>query len=283
MIGLYYRENNERSLSALKKLKELLSGGGLKYRDVFDVSSATENSDDYSDIDLLIVFGGDGSVLKAAKIALDRFPVVAINTGNVGFLTSYEEHDLKKLVADIKEGNINYSQRRFMLVSCNGNRYYALNDAVIMKDHSVDNACECIKLYFSIDGERVDTYVADGLILSTPTGSTAYALSAGAPIVTPKVNAFVAAPICAHTLHSRPIVFNSESVSEITVAKGSKDCALYVDGTLAERVAASGKVVVERGDKSVRICDFAEKFFDKLSEKLTIWSMGETTGDKSGK
>lgn len=272
MIGFYYRDNNERSIRASKRLKELFVGSGFDYRDL-DENSTT--ADDCSDIDLIIVFGGDGSVLRATKIALDRFPIIAINTGNVGFLTSYEEADLETLVDDFKNGRIKYSARRFMKVRCNGNDYYALNDAVVVKNYGIDSASECIKLHFTIDGEQVDTYVADGLIISTPTGSTAYALSAGAPIVTPRVDALVAAPICAHSLHSRPIVFSSYAKPVITVDRGSKECVLYVDGALVERIPCGGSVEIERGDKSVKICDFAEKFFEKLSLKLNKWSTKE--------
>ena len=162
-----------------------------------------------------------------------------------------------------------------MKVKCNDKYFYALNDAVVMKDYSIDNASECVKLHFSIDGERVDTYVADGLIISTPTGSTAYALSAGAPIMTPRVDALVAAPICAHSLHSRPIVFASFAKPVITVDNGSRECALYIDGVMVERVACGASVEIVESDKSVKICDFAEKFFKKLSLKLNKWSMKE--------
>lgn len=277
MIGFYYRESNARSIKASDKLKELLRTSGLDFR---DVSAENARFKDCSDIDLMIVFGGDGSVLRAAKIALDKFPIIAINTGNVGFLTSYEEQDLETLVNDIKTDGIRFSERRLMKVKCNGNSFYALNDAVVVKNYSLDNASECVKIRFSIDGEHVDTYVADGLIISTPTGSTAYALSAGAPIVTPSVDAFLAAPICAHTLHSRPIVFAANSKPVITVCENSKECALYVDGMFAEKIACGSSVEIERGDKCVRICDFADKFFNKLSLKLNIWSTSD--GSKKG-
>ncbi|MBO7369046.1 MAG: NAD(+)/NADH kinase [Clostridia bacterium] len=272
MIGFFFRENNARSIKAVEELKKLFDEVGYTYRDIFD----DDNFDkDCSDIELFIVFGGDGSVLRATKLALDKIPIIAINTGNLGFLTSYEEGELKRLVEDIKSGSVKYSNRRLMKIICNGNVYYALNDAVIVKNYAIDSASECVKLHFYIDNEHVDTYVADGLIISTPTGSTAYALSAGAPIVTPRVDALVAAPICAHSLHSRPIVFASFARPEIIVDKNTKECALYVDGAITERIPCGGNVVIEKGDISVKICDFAEKFFEKLSQKLNIWSTSD--------
>ena len=274
MIGFYFRESNERSTAALEKLKKLIAATGMEFCDLIEDKCTAK---DCENVDLLIVFGGDGSVLRAVKLALDKIPVIAINTGNVGFLTSYEESDLETLVNDIVNDNIRYSTRRLMKVICNGNVYYALNDAVVVKDYSHDTASECIKLHFSIDGEHVDSYVADGLIVSTPTGSTAYALSAGAPIITPRVDALVAAPICAHTLHSRPIVFASFAKPKITVDRNFKPCVLYVDGALVEKVDQGESVYIEKGDISVKICDFAEKFFEKLSRKLNKWSTSDTT------
>ena len=272
MIGLYFNENNKRSVEAVKKLKKLFDGVGVDHVDLLE---GTVSEKECESVDLFVVFGGDGSVLRATKLALDKIPIIAINTGNVGFLTSYEESDLNKLVDDILAGKVKYSLRRLMTVNCNGNRYYALNDAVVMKNYSVDTANECVKLHFFIDNERVDTYVADGLIISTPTGSTAYALSAGAPIVTPRVDAFLAAPICAHSLHSRPIVFASFASPEIVVDENSKECALYIDGAMVERIERGGSVTIEKGEISVRICDFAENFFKKLSQKLNIWSTSD--------
>lgn len=269
MIGLYFRKDNIRSVNAVEKLEKLFFEKGLKFVELYEGSVTAK---DCGSVDLFVVFGGDGSVLRATKLALDKIPIIAINTGNVGFLTSYEECDLDRLVDDIEAEKVKYSMRRLMKVVCNGNSYYALNDAVVIKDYSADAASECVRLHFYIDNEHVDTYVADGLIISTPTGSTAYALSAGAPIVTPRVDAFLAAPICAHSLHSRPIVFASSASPEIVVDKGSRECALYVDGMMVEKVGRGGSVVIERGDISVKICDFAENFFNKLSQKLNIWS-----------
>ena len=280
MIGLYYRQNNSRSIHAVNELKKIFDKKGIAYCELNE-DSVTEK--DCKNVDLFVVFGGDGSVLRATKLALNVIPIIAINTGNVGFLTSYEDSELNRLVDDISADRVKYSMRRLMKVVCNGRSYYALNDAVVVKNHSIDTASECVKLHFYIDDEHVDTYVADGLIISTPTGSTAYALSAGAPIVTPQVDAFVAAPICAHSLHSRPIVFASSSKPEIIVDDSAKECALYVDGAMVERVGRGGSVLIEQGDISVKICDFAENFFNKLSQKLNIWSTSDKPQGRKGK
>ena len=272
MIGFYFRENNARSVAASEKLKTALKGEGLFYCDLDDASVIEDGK-----IDLLIVFGGDGSVLRACKLAVDKIPIVAINTGNVGFLTSYEESEMKLLVNDIKSGNLKFSKRRLMKIEYGGETYYALNDLTVTKNYEYDsNASECVKVILRIDGELVDTYVADGLVVATPTGSTAYALSAGGPIMTPKLDAFVATPICAHSLHSRPIVFPSSSKTSVTVSESTKRCVLYGDGSKACTVPPGETINVSISDKYVNICDFALNFFKKLSMKLNKWSTTET-------
>ena len=276
MIGFFFRESNERSVKASEKLKKMLAACGLGYRDLKEEFCAADN---YADIELLIVFGGDGSVLRASKIALDRIPIVAINTGNVGFLTSYEENDLKTLVDDIVNKNLKFSKRKFMKVTLGDKVFYALNDMTITKNYRIDEASECIKLHFKIDGEFVDTYVSDGLVIATPTGSTAYALSAGGPIMTPKVSAMVATPICAHSLHSRPIVFSDMAKASVTVHKNTKECLLYIDGASVAAMPCGETVYIEQSDICVNICEFAQNFFTKLSTKLNIWSTTDGTGE----
>lgn len=268
MIGFYFRESNARSQVCQAKLKGLLDERKIEYRDIVDESTFCS----CDDIDLLIVFGGDGSVLRASKIGCGEKPIVAINTGNVGFLTSYEEDNIEQLVEDIVNHKLTFIKRRFMQVECDNITYYALNDAVIAKNYAKDPISECIKLSLKINDELVDKYVADGLILSTPTGSTAYAISAGGPIMAPNVNAFVAAPICAHSLHSRPIVYSADCTAVVKILPESKECALYIDGKLEHNILPNTHVKFNNSDKFVKICDNHGKFFSRLSEKLIKWT-----------
>ena len=268
MIGFYFRESNARSYACHDRLKKLLDKSKIEYRNILE----PHPSDNYDDIDLLIVFGGDGSVLRASKIANGEKPIIAINTGNVGFLTSYEEDNLEKLVDDIIANNLTFVERNFMQIEYGDKTFYALNDAVITKNYVKDPLSQCVYLSLYIDDEFVDKYVADGLILSTPTGSTAYAISAGGPIMAPNVKAFVAAPICAHSLHSRPIVYSTDCVATVKVLSQSKECALFIDGVLEQDIAPNTKIVFKKSDKRVRICDNSGKFFTRLTEKLIKWT-----------
>ena len=276
MIGFYFREGNVKSKDASEKLKKLFAAEGVAYRDVDEFTPAAERSQ----LSLLVVFGGDGSVLQAAKIALSDIPIVAINTGNVGFLTSYEESELHNLVGDYKRGALNFSKRRLLKITCGKNEYYALNDVAVLKNYQADSASECVKLKFYIDGQFVDAFVADGLVVSTPTGSTAYALSAGGPIMPPNVKALVCAPICAHSLHSRPIVFAEDSTAVVKVDKTSKECSLFIDGAIACRVPSGESFNVECSDQSVSICETKQNFFKKLLTKLNKWTSVELAVSK---
>lgn len=267
-VGVFYSESNAQSVRSARKLKRILTENKI---DFVDLEEGAENSATVK-MDLIVVFGGDGSVLKAVQIALDKTPLVAINTGNVGFLTSFERDELDVLVKAIKNKALNFTKRKLLAVSVGESVYYALNDAVIMKNYQNHLQSGCVRLELKVDDAFVDKYVADGLIFSTPTGSTAYALSAGGPIVTPDISAVVAAPICAHSLHSRPIVLSPKSLAKTTVLDSSEECALYVDGVFKAAVSSGGTVGVQLSEKAVKICESGENFFDKLNKKIVSWS-----------
>jgi NAD+ kinase len=268
-LGIFYREDNEQSVKNIKKFKQLLLCEKLEF---VDLEESICDDESLEGVTLIVVFGGDGCVLSAAKHALDRIPLVAINTGTVGFLSSFEKEDLETIISAIKNQTLEFTERRLLAAEIDGKCYFALNDAVIMKDFKNDNYSCCIKLNLTIDGKKVDKYLADGLILSTATGSTAYALSAGAPILTPDLEAVVVAPICPHSLESRPIVFAPKSVAEVTIDDSSRDCALYLDGKLERTLSKNEKIKIFLSKKSIKICDNCNNFFEKLSKKISSWS-----------
>lgn len=268
-LGIFYNQSNNQSIKACSLLKELLVKSDIDYCDILDGSNAVLDKS----LDLMVVFGGDGSVLRACQLVLDSIPLVAINTGTVGFLTSYEAGELNKLVTDIKNNSLNFSVRELIKVDSKGQTYYALNDAVIVKNYIADHHNGCVKLQLKIDDMFVDRYIADGLIFSTPTGSTAYALSAGGPIITPNLKALTVTPICAHSLHSRPIVYSENSIAMVEVVADSNEGALFIDGEFKTALCGKDKVTISLAEKSVRICDNSDNFFSKLTQKITMWSL----------
>ncbi|HBK02623.1 MAG TPA: hypothetical protein DDY77_06310 [Clostridiales bacterium] len=276
MIGVYLGKNDKETFSAAEKLiSALISSGFTVEKKLSDESSRFSES-----LEFIIVFGGDGSVLKAITLSNDKTPVVAINTGNLGFLTSYNGDETEKLIADVKNNNLKFSKRALIDVITKDGTFSALNDAFVLKDFNADKAGGCVRLSLRVGGEYVDGYVADGLIVSTPTGSTAYALSAGGPVITPTLKCLEAVPVCAHSLHARPIVFPASEEVKITVDELSKPCAVYADGALISSLNAGESVIIKESGKTADICFANDKFFDKLNKKLNYWS---TTGEDDGK
>lgn len=271
MIGLYNKKGDNRSETCLKEFEGLLKSENIRF------VSLTGEEDDavISSLKYIVVFGGDGTVLRAAKFARDKIPLIAVNSGTLGFLTSYEYVDSKRLVSDILNGNLSFAEREFLKVSALGKDFLALNDAVVLKNRKTDDYDQCVKLNFSIDCECVDGYIGDGLIISTPTGSTAYAISAGGPIILPSMSACVAAPICAHSLRSRPIVYPMDSVAEIKITELSPSCVLYVDGKKEAELSAGETVKITRSNKFAKICNNGGGFFSRLSDKLNKWSIND--------
>ncbi len=182
--------------------------------------------------DLLIVLGGDGTLLSAARLAADRnVPILAVNLGGLGFLTTVSQDEIYSILEEIFSGKHRVSERVMLEAEIvrDGTvirRQIALNDAVLNKAA----LARIMDLELRVDGEYVTTYKADGLILSTPTGSTAYSLAAGGPIVYPTVEAFVVTPICPHTLTNRPLVIPDSATMEIDFKAEDEAVFLTLDG-----------------------------------------------------
>ncbi len=221
--------------------------------------------------DLVIVLGGDGTLLSAARaIGGSEIPIFAVNLGGLGFLTAITVDDIYSQLEKVLKGDFTVARRR--MLHCEHRRgdqvlgrYDALNDVVLTKFE----IARMIDLGVQIDGHFVCVYRADGLIIATPTGSTAYSLSAGGPIVFPTVRAIVITPISPHTLTNRPVVL--DDASEIKVANLSDDSATYltIDGQIGELLRRGDMVICRRSEKSVSLIRPPEMtFFDVLREKL---------------
>ncbi|HVH18157.1 MAG TPA: NAD(+)/NADH kinase [Myxococcota bacterium] len=207
-------------------------------------------------LDLVVVLGGDGTLLAAARSLGDRaVPILGVNLGSLGFLTETSSGELYRALEDVFAGRYRIEQRmRLDVTALRGDRtlghFLALNDAVIGKTA----LSRMIDLETLADGSPVTTYHADGLIASTPTGSSAYSLSAGGPLLLPEFEAIVLTPICPHTLTQRPLVLPETSQVEIRVhaARGG-DVHLTVDGQVGHALAEGDRVRVRRAEHPVRM------------------------------
>ncbi len=221
--------------------------------------------------DLYVVIGGDGTLLMVARsIAARPRPILGVNLGGLGFLTETGPGEMEGTLEEILTGRWHLDRRSGLEVSVvRGGRtimrQMTLNDAVINKSA----LARIIEIGLSIDRERVTDYKSDGLIISTPTGSTAYSLSAGGPIVHPKLKAFLITPICPHTLSMRPLVVPDDSLAELTLRTGESAVYLTLDGQVGHPLKAKDRVRVRRSRRPIlMIRSRRTSYFEVLRHKL---------------
>jgi len=221
--------------------------------------------------DLCVVVGGDGTLLSAARLMGEhQVPILAINYGGLGFLTEVTREEMYQVLEDVLAGKTVMNTRMMMDVAVHRDNtfvesYQALNDVVIHKG----TLARIIELDATVDGQYVCKFRSDGLILATPTGSTAYNVSAGGPIVYPTMGAIIMTPIASHTLTNRPLVLPPESRVEIALRSVPDEVYVTVDGQVGAKLALGDQLTVRRSDRCVQLITPAGKgFFDVLREKL---------------
>ncbi len=218
-------------------------------------------------VDLMIVLGGDGTLLSIAHLAAQRdVPVLGINLGRLGFLTEVPVDEMYLTLDAFLEGNEEIvSPRRLLEARTKGQVYYCLNDVVINKGA----LARMIQIAIWIDEKEIATLKADGLIISTPTGSTAYSLSAGGPIIQPYIAAIILAPICPHTLTFRPMVISSDSRVKFKLLTSGEEVYLTLDGQRGALLAKNDVVEVQRAPFELRLISSPKRnYFELLQEKL---------------
>jgi NAD+ kinase len=227
--------------------------------------------------DLLITFGGDGTLLSVARHAPDHVPVVGVNMGTLGFLTEIRVEEFPAVLERVLEGHYYVEPRVTFSVSVSGpdrdssKRYRVLNDVAINKSA----VARIIEMRVSVAGLFVSTFRGDGLIVATPTGSTAYNLSAGGPIIYPTMGAVVITPICPHMLTNRPLVLPDELDIEISlITTDARDIFLTLDGQEGFELSERDRVCVRKSEERVLLVQSPDKnYFDVLRNKLK-WGEG---------
>lgn len=236
-------------------------------------------------LDCLLTLGGDGTLLRGARQAGPRgIPVLGCNIGRLGFLTSAPLSELERALERLAAGEYREEERATLSVSVEradgrpagddgpggepadrGSEFYALNDAVVHKS----GFARLITLRVWVDDEEVGQYSADGIVLATATGSTAYSLSAGGPVLVPDMDAVVATPISPHTLAVRPVVVPADSDITVEVRPRSEDTILTIDGQSGVELAVGDRVEARRSPDPVRLVQFpGQSFFSVLRRKL---------------
>jgi NAD+ kinase len=224
-----------------------------------------------ADIDLVIVAGGDGTLLSVARSAGPLgLPILGVNLGSMGFLTELQPDELMPGLESVLEGRFTIEKRQMLRVrplrqGRPQSEHALLNDAVIAKSA----LARMITIGVRVDGEDVATYTADGLIIATPTGSTAYNLSAGGPILDHRVSAFVIAPICPHAMTNRPLVVPGSVEIEVVLRSASEAVYLTLDGQIGLPLENDDSVSIDRHPQPVRLVRVAGRgFFEVLRRKL---------------
>jgi NAD+ kinase len=223
--------------------------------------------------DLLLVLGGDGTLLAAARVAAPRgIPILPINMGSLGFLTSFMLEELYPALEDILAGRLTISERVMLHAELERSgkildKQTVLNEVVINKGA----LARMIELELSIDQDFVCRYRADGLIVASPTGSTAYSLSAGGPIVHPSVESFIITPICPHTLSDRPVVIGDTSIIEVNLTAGTESVFLTLDGQKGIPLQATDRVRVSRARQLLKLIQTPNKSYFKILRNKLKW------------
>lgn len=218
-------------------------------------------------VDLVVVLGGDGTLLSVAHLAAQKdVPVLGVNLGKLGFLTEVPLAEMYLTIDSFLEGNEEIISPRGMLeASIRGKTYTCLNDVVINKGA----LARMIQCTIWIEEKEIARLRADGLIIATPTGSTAYSLAAGGPIIQPYIPAIIMAPICPHTLSFRPMVISSALTIKVQLLTGGEEVCLTLDGQRGNPLVRDDVVRVRRSDFVLRLISSPKRnYFDLVKEKL---------------
>jgi NAD+ kinase len=237
---------------------------------VLDVVDTVDRSELPARVDLVVVLGGDGTLLSVTRGAIEGTPILGINMGTLGFLTEHPAEDLMPMLHAALEGRAKKVRRERLLVTVESPgrepvTHRVLNDAVINKSA----LARMLDLSVHVNEALVSRFRADGLIIATPTGSTAYNLSAGGPILYPNLEVIVVTPICPHTLTNRPLVLSLDSKVEMRLEKDSEEVWLTLDGQQGFPLSTEDRVRIERcPDPVYLLSDRDRSYFQILHRKL---------------
>lgn len=276
-INLAKDKSNENAIKVKEKLIEYFGNIEITMLNSYNVINYEFNTP----LDLIIVLGGDGTILSVARGINGKLevPILGINIGNLGFLSSIELSDIDIAFKKLKA--LEYSvQERILLTSnipeeVNRGKLLALNDIVISRG----NLSRMIKFQIFIDGKRYYTFKGDGLIVATPTGSTAYSFSAGGPFIYPTVDAIILTPICAHTYGVEPIVLNSNSKIEIKVENNKEEFNVIFDGQNSVKYREEATIFVQKAEEHANIILFDDYDYFKVLRAKIINNWKDCEGD----
>ena len=263
-VLIYYNKEKDVNGACKTKLIECLKYNDIEYQILQDDMLSYDMI-----ADALFVIGGDGTILYIVEFALkNNIPIIGINVGKLGFLCEFEKSCIEDAVIEFKNANLIKDERSVLSIKYKGKNYFALNELYIQKfyDPSVGNGLAGLQI--EINDEIVSKFSGDGVMICTPTGSTAYSFSYGAPILVPHADVFTMIPIASHSFNQRPVIYSSDSDCKITSLKGVK-VGVFIDGELVNYINKNDVLQIEGYDKKLLFLRNKNySFFRKLSNKL---------------
>ncbi|MBN1495805.1 MAG: NAD(+)/NADH kinase [Spirochaetes bacterium] len=279
-VSINFRPDDESCLPLLRQLIDFLNVEGVTILlPQYDIirndecyALAVPHDQFVNSPELIIVIGGDGTVLRTSRLFCGTgTPIFGINRGRLGFLTEFNPDEYPHHLKRVLEGNFNSMERLVLeaILIRDGGEVMSLcflNDAVIHKG----SISRPIRLEMKIDGNFLSTYTGDGLIISTPTGSTAYSLSAGGPIITPtEAKIFLLNPICPHSLAMRPMIVPASSDFSVRIISDFSNLLLTIDGQEVITIGGNDEVCIRQSNRNIRLITHPEKnYYSILREKL---------------
>lgn len=277
-VGIHWNSSKPTGLDFARNLVDILLR--RKVRVTVNLSLAIAigrpelNVDDFQNCQLLIVLGGDGTILSAMDRAIPNdIPVLGINLGRLGFLTELETSNFDESVIDrVLAGDFIIDERMTMQIEGHDNdKVFALNEIVIARSTP---SVRVLSLEYEADGTLVDRISGDGLIVATATGSTAYSLSAGGPVVLPGLDCFLLTPVCPHTLNARPVVVSSALKITVRMVDDRGGAQAVLDGRKIIPLSQGNQgITISKSDRTVKFVRLQEKnYFGLLRSKLSEWT-----------
>lgn len=223
--------------------------------------------------DMVMTFGGDGTLLATTRVLMGSdVPIMGINVGKLGFLAEFPTSELDAAIIDVLKGNYRIVDRTTLEVHVGDAVHYALNDVLI--ERSAEAKMTGVRAF--VNDHHVADYRADGVIVCTPTGSTAYSLAAGGPIIAPSAQVICVTPIAPHTLTLRPLIVNDGSEIRCTLMEGQREAHVVADGQILHTLRSNESVVIRKSEHLVKLVKRADStYYDLLREKL-LWSADPT-------
>ena len=274
-VGVLWNSSKPEGLDTARRVLSVLKSKGVSYsvdENLSDTFGEREHMDriSFSDCEMLIVLGGDGTILRALDYAIPGdLPILGVNIGRLGFLCEVERDDVEEDLCRVLDGGYAVDERMTMCIEgFDEQRFFALNEVVI--DRSTPEV-RILSLEYAANGTTVNHISGDGLIVATATGSTAYSLSAGGPILAPGLDCFVLTPICPHMLNVRPVVLSASDRITVRLTADRNGARAVLDSR--KLVPIQGEIVIRRSERNARFIRLHNRnYFDLLRGKLSEWT-----------